>query len=150
MRAALDAGIYQFNVESEAGTGRAERGGAAMGKRAPITIRVNPDVDAKTHAKITTGTAETKFGISWTRARAAYARAAELPGIEVVGVDVHIGSQITDLVPFEAAFNRVVELIAILRGGRPQHRAGSIWAAGWACPIAPTTSRRRTRPPMAR
>jgi diaminopimelate decarboxylase len=72
-------------------------------------------VDAKTHAKITTGTYETKFGVPWPRARATYARAAKLPGIEIVGVDVHIGSQITELEPFRAAFARVAELIAELR-----------------------------------
>src|SRR6202012_5390728 len=79
----------------------------ASGKHAPITIRVNPDVDAKTHAKITTGTSETKFGIPWSRARDAYALAARLNGIEIVGVDVHIGSQITELSPFAEAFARV-------------------------------------------
>ncbi len=115
MTAALAAGIHQFNVESEPELEALNDVAVAMGKRAPITIRVNPDVDARTHAKITTGTAETKFGISWKRARAAYARAAQLPGIEVVGVDCHIGSQITHLQPFEDAFARVVELIATLR-----------------------------------
>ena len=73
----------------------------ALGTTAPITIRVNPDVDAKTHAKITTGTSETKFGIPWSRARGAYALAAKLPGIQIVGIDVHIGSQIVELEPFE-------------------------------------------------
>ena len=116
MTAALEAGIHQFNVESEPELEALSAVAVSLGKRAPITIRVNPDVDAKTHAKITTGTAETKFGISWKRARAAYARAAELPGIEIVGVDVHIGSQITELAPFEQAFHRVVELVATLRG----------------------------------
>ena len=115
MTAALDAGIHQFNVESEPELEALNEVALGLGKRAPITIRVNPDVDAKTHAKITTGTAETKFGISWKRARAAYKRAGELPGIEVVGVDVHIGSQITELMPFEEAFGRVVELVAALR-----------------------------------
>src|SRR5206468_2580972 len=76
----------------------------------------NPDVDARTHAKITTGTAETKFGIPFSRAREAYGHAARLPGIEIVGVDVHIGSQITELEPFETAFTRVRDLVAILRG----------------------------------
>jgi diaminopimelate decarboxylase len=112
---ALDAGIHQFNVESEPELEALNDVATSMGKRAPITIRVNPDVDAKTHAKITTGTAETKFGISWKHAPAAYARAAQLPGIEIVGVDVHIGSQITDLVPFEEAFARVVDLAGRLR-----------------------------------
>jgi diaminopimelate decarboxylase len=80
-----------------------------------VTLRINPDVDAKTHAKITTGTAETKFGIPFGRAREAYARAAKLANIEIVGIDVHIGSQITDLEPFEAAFRRAAELVGTLR-----------------------------------
>ena len=115
MRLGLEAGIYQFNVEGEPELEALSAVATAMGATAPITIRVNPDVDAGTHAKITTGTAETKFGIPWSRARAAYARAAKLPGISVVGVDVHIGSQITALAPFEAAFHRLTHLIATLR-----------------------------------
>jgi diaminopimelate decarboxylase len=86
-----------------------------MNRRAPVTIRVNPDVDAKTHAKITTGTSETKFGIPWNRARDAYALASRLGGVEIVGVDVHIGSQVTDLAPFAEAFRRVTELVKQLR-----------------------------------
>jgi len=116
MRAALEAGIYQFNVESEPELAALNDVAAGLGLRAPTTLRINPDVDAKTHAKITTGTAETKFGIPFTRAREAYAHAAAHPHIEVVGIDVHIGSQITDLEPFEAAFTRVAELVKILRG----------------------------------
>ncbi|MDE3114846.1 MAG: diaminopimelate decarboxylase [Pseudomonadota bacterium] len=115
MRMALEAGIYQFNVESEPELEALNTEAQALGLRAPITLRVNPDVDAKTHAKITTGTAETKFGIAWTRAREVYKRAGALPGIEVVGVDVHIGSQITDLQPFAAAFARVATLVMELR-----------------------------------
>jgi diaminopimelate decarboxylase len=115
MRAALDAGIYQFNVESEPELAALNEVALAMGKRAPVALRINPDVDAKTHAKINTGTAETKFGIPFTRAREAYAHAAKLKGIEVVGIDVHIGSQITDLEPFEAAFRRAAELVGMLR-----------------------------------
>jgi diaminopimelate decarboxylase len=115
MRLALEAGIYQFNVEGEPELEALSEVAVAMGATAPITIRVNPDVDAKTHAKITTGTYETKFGVPWPRARQTYARAAKLPGIAVVGVDVHIGSQITELDPFRAAFSRVAELIAQLR-----------------------------------
>jgi len=115
MHAALDAGIYQFNVESEPELHALNDVAASLGKRAPTTLRINPDVDAKTHAKITTGTAETKFGIPFTRAREAYAHAAKLKNIEIVGIDVHIGSQITDLEPFEAAFQRVAELVGILR-----------------------------------
>lgn len=115
MRLALDAGIYQFNVESEPELAALSEVAAAMGTTAPATIRVNPDIDAKTHAKIATGTYETKFGVPWSRARATYAAAAQLPGIEIVGVDVHIGSQITELGPFRAAFKRVADLIAELR-----------------------------------
>ncbi|MGB0497950.1 MAG: diaminopimelate decarboxylase, partial [Rubricella sp.] len=87
----------------------------ARGVRAPVALRVNPDVDARTHEKITTGKAENKFGIAWERARPTYARAAALPGIEIVGVDVHIGSQLTGLQPFEAAFTKVAELTEQLR-----------------------------------
>jgi diaminopimelate decarboxylase len=115
MRAALEAGIYQFNVESEPELHTLNEVAAGLGLRAPITLRINPDVDAKTHAKITTGTAETKFGIPFTRAREAYAHAAKLKNIEIVGIDVHIGSQITDLEPFEAAFRLVAELVGTLR-----------------------------------
>jgi len=115
MRLALEANIHQFNVESEPELDALSEVAAGLKATAPVTIRVNPDVDARTHAKITTGTAETKFGVPWTRARAVYAHAARLPGIEIVGVDVHIGSQITDLEPFRAAFARVGGLIAELR-----------------------------------
>jgi diaminopimelate decarboxylase len=116
MRLALDAGIYQFNVEGEPELEALSEVATATAKTAPITIRVNPDIDARTHAKITTGTSETKFGVPWSRARAAYGLAAKLPGLAVVGVDVHIGSQITELAPFEAAFRKVVDFIRVLRG----------------------------------
>jgi diaminopimelate decarboxylase len=112
----LAAGIHQFNVESEAELEGLSDIAAAAGRTASVAIRVNPDIDARTHAKISTGTAETKFGVPWSRAREAYARAAALPGVQVAGVDVHIGSQITELAPFEEAFARVVELVALLRG----------------------------------
>jgi diaminopimelate decarboxylase len=115
MKLGLEAGIHQFNVESEPELEALNEVAQSLGTRAPITIRVNPNVDAKTHAKITTGTSETKFGIPWSRAREAYALAARLKAIAVVGVDVHIGSQVVDLEPFEAAFRRVVELVAVLR-----------------------------------
>ncbi|HWU54111.1 MAG TPA: diaminopimelate decarboxylase [Rhizomicrobium sp.] len=115
MHSGLEAGIYQFNVESEPELLALNEVATGLGKRAPTTLRINPDVDAKTHAKITTGTAETKFGIPFTRAREAYAHAAKLKNIEIVGIDVHIGSQITDLEPFEAAFRRVAELVGMLR-----------------------------------
>jgi diaminopimelate decarboxylase len=115
MRAALEAGIYQFNVESEPELAALDEVANSLDMRAPVTLRINPNVDAKTHAKITTGTAETKFGIPLGRARDAYSHAAKLANIEIVGIDVHIGSQITDLEPFEAAFRRVAELVAPLR-----------------------------------
>jgi diaminopimelate decarboxylase len=115
MQLGLDAGIHQFNVESEPELEALSDVALKMNERAPVTIRVNPDVDAKTHAKITTGTSETKFGIPWSRARDAYALASRLSGIEVVGVDVHIGSQVTDLAPFAEAFRRVAELVKQLR-----------------------------------
>jgi diaminopimelate decarboxylase len=115
MARALAAGIHQFNVESEPELEALNEVAREMNKTAPITLRVNPDIDARTHAKITTGTAEVKFGIPWSRARSAYRLAAALPSLKVVGVDVHIGSQITELQPFEEAFARLAQLIADLR-----------------------------------
>ena len=115
MAEALAAGIHQFNVESEPELEALNSVAQELGTQAAIAFRVNPDVDAKTHAKISTGKAENKFGIPWARARNAYAAAARLPGIRVVGVDVHIGSQLTLLSPFEAAFAKVLELISLLR-----------------------------------
>jgi diaminopimelate decarboxylase len=97
MEEALAAGILCFNVESEPELERLSAVATAMGRHAPVSLRINPDVDAKTHAKITTGLSENKFGIPWVRARDAYARAAGLPGIQVIGIDMHIGSQITQL-----------------------------------------------------
>jgi diaminopimelate decarboxylase len=115
IRLALEGGIRQFNVESEPEMELLGAIATDMGKRAPITIRVNPDVDAKTHAKIATGKSENKFGIPISRAREVYRLAASLPGIEVIGIDVHIGSQLTDLAPFELAYAKVAELTALLR-----------------------------------
>ncbi len=115
MALGLEAGIHQFNVESEPELDALNVIALAKGLVAPVTLRINPDVDAKTHAKITTGTAESKFGIPISRAREAYAAAARLDGIRIVGIDVHIGSQITELAPFEAAFARIVELAKVLR-----------------------------------
>lgn len=115
MRLALDGGIRQFNVESEPEMARLSRVASEMGKSAPITIRVNPDVDAKTHAKISTGRSEDKFGIPIARAREVYALAGSLHGLEVIGIDVHIGSQLTDLEPFEIAYKKVAELTHQLR-----------------------------------
>ncbi|MFT7026745.1 MAG: diaminopimelate decarboxylase [Paracoccaceae bacterium] len=115
MRFALSHDVRQFNVESAEELEVLSAVAASMGKVAPITLRVNPDVDAKTHAKIATGKSENKFGVPIAAARDVYARAAALPGIEVMGIDVHIGSQLTDLAPFEAAFTKVAELTRILR-----------------------------------
>ncbi|OSP55649.1 diaminopimelate decarboxylase [Pseudoruegeria sp. SK021] len=115
MRMALTGGVRQFNVESEPEMRVLSDVAVELGLRAPITIRVNPDVDAMTHAKIATGKSENKFGIPIARAREVYAEAAALPGIEVVGIDVHIGSQLTDLAPFEAAYLKVAELTRALR-----------------------------------
>ncbi len=103
MAAALDAGILCFNVESEPELEQLSRVAAAKGATAPVSIRVNPDVDARTHAKISTGKSENKFGIPISRAREVYDRAARLPGLSLVGVDMHIGSQITDLAPYDNA-----------------------------------------------
>jgi len=112
---ALTGGIRQFNVESEPEMILLDIVARELGKVAPITIRVNPDVDAKTHAKIATGKSENKFGIPIARAREVYAMAANLPGLEIVGIDVHIGSQLTDLAPFEQAYGKVAELTEVLR-----------------------------------
>ncbi|MCF6430826.1 diaminopimelate decarboxylase [Leisingera sp. MMG026] len=115
IRVALTGGIRQFNVESEPEMEVISAVALELGLVAPITIRVNPDVDAKTHAKIATGKSENKFGIPIARARDVYARAAALPGLDVVGIDVHIGSQLTDLEPFRLAYQKVAELTEILR-----------------------------------
>ncbi|WFR94886.1 diaminopimelate decarboxylase [Rhizobium tumorigenes] len=116
MDAALEAGIYCFNVESEPELEVLNQRAVRAGKKAPVSFRINPDVDARTHAKISTGKKENKFGISYERARAVYARAATLPGIEVTGIDMHIGSQITELQPFQAAFKLLRVLVETLRG----------------------------------
>lgn len=115
MRLALTGGVRQFNVESEPELLALSAVASDMGAVAPITLRVNPDVDAKTHEKIATGKKENKFGIPLAKARAVYALAASLPGLQVVGIDVHIGSQLTDLAPFEAAFEKIAELTEQLR-----------------------------------
>jgi diaminopimelate decarboxylase len=115
MDLALDAGIYCFNVESEPELEILNDRAVAKGSRARVSFRINPDVDAKTHAKISTGKKENKFGISYKRAKEIYARAASLPGIEVTGIDMHIGSQITELQPFDDAFRLLRELVETLR-----------------------------------
>jgi len=115
MRLALEGGVRQFNVESEPELLALSAVASELGLVAPITVRVNPAVDAKTHAKIATGKSENKFGIPISKARAVYAEAASLPGIEVIGIDVHIGSQLTDLEPFRQAYLKVAELTRALR-----------------------------------
>ncbi|AKH67871.1 diaminopimelate decarboxylase [Spongiibacter sp. IMCC21906] len=111
MRRALDVGIYCFNVESEAELERLNTVAAEMGKQAPVSIRVNPDVDAKTHPYISTGLKDNKFGIDFELAPAVYQRAAALPNIALKGVDCHIGSQLTETKPFLDAMERVLVLI---------------------------------------
>lgn len=115
MRQGLTAGIGQFNIESEPEAETLSRVAVDMGLTARVAFRINPHVDAGTHAKISTGKAEDKFGVSIDRALAAYAYAATLPGLAIQGVAVHIGSQLTDLAPSRAAFERIGALIADLR-----------------------------------
>ncbi len=115
LNAALDAGIHCINVESEPELEALSACATAKGVTAPVSLRINPDVDARTHHKISTGHKQTKFGISYLRAREAYARAAALPGIRVAGIDMHIGSQITELAPFDAAFDLLDDLVRDLR-----------------------------------
>ncbi|MGE0653080.1 MAG: diaminopimelate decarboxylase [Alphaproteobacteria bacterium] len=115
IRLALEHGVGQINVESEPELDLISEVARSMSARAPIALRVNPDVDARTHEKITTGRKENKFGIDILRAPAIYDRAGQLPGIEVVGIAVHIGSQLTDLAPFRDAFGLVAELAEELR-----------------------------------
>ena len=113
--AALSAGIYCFNVESEPELHAISTRACAMGQLAPVSFRINPDVDARTHAKISTGKKSDKFGIAHDRAAAIYDLAATLPGIAVHGIDMHIGSQITDLEPFDLAFAKLADLVRDLR-----------------------------------
>ncbi len=108
---ALDAGIACFNVESEAELEVLSDVAQSMGKRAPISIRVNPNVDAKTHPYISTGLKGNKFGVAHERALATYQRAASLPGLQVTGIDCHIGSQITEATPYLDAMDRVLDLV---------------------------------------
>ena len=115
MAYALREGIACFNVESEPELELLSTVAQRVGQRASVSIRVNPDVDAKTHAKISTGKADNKFGITYLRASEVYARAAALPNIDVTGVDMHIGSQITELAPFEQAFKLMAELVTRLK-----------------------------------
>lgn len=112
---ALRTGIASFNVESEPELKRISEIAASMGAVAPIALRINPDVDAGTHAKITTGKSENKFGVPYDQARRIYAEAAALPGIDIAGIAMHIGSQITDLAPYDHAFTLMAQLLADLR-----------------------------------
>jgi len=116
MRRGLELSIKCFNLESEPELERLSEIAASMGKVAPVSVRINPDVDAGTHAKISTGKKENKFGIPFVRAREVYARIAALPGVEAVGIDMHIGSQITDMTPFDNAYALLAELVRDLRG----------------------------------
>ncbi len=112
---AVDEGILCINVESEPELELLSAIASGKNRTANISVRVNPDVDARTHAKIATGKSENKFGIPMSRARAVYAQAAKLPGLNVTGVDMHIGSQITDLEPFDDAFALLSEFVRVLR-----------------------------------
>jgi len=115
LRAALEAGILQFNVESIAELRMLSDVAQAMGVTAPVALRINPDVDAETHPGISTGKADDKFGIPWDRALEAYGVARDLQGIDPSGLDLHIGSQITSLAPFERAAQRAADLVRTLR-----------------------------------
>ena len=114
LRRALEAGIHCFNVESETELARLNDVAGELGRRAPVSLRVNPDVDAKTHPYISTGLKENKFGVDIAAAPGIYARAARMPHIEIVGVDCHIGSQLTEVTPFVAALERVLSLVDAL------------------------------------
>ena len=145
MAAALAAGIYQVNVEGEAELHVLSEVATALARTAPVALRVNPGVDAKTHAKISTGGFENKFGIPLDRVPTAYALAASLPGLRPVGVGAHIGSQLTDLGPLEATFATLGELVRTLRaGGFPVERVdlggglGIPYRAGDPAPPAPS------------
>src|SRR5438309_11755321 len=136
MRLALEGGLYQFNLESLGEAEMLSAVASAMGRTAPVGFRVNPDVAAGGHAKITTGSAENKFGIAIGDALEAYARIATLPGLRVQGVAVHIGSQLTSLDPLERAFTRVGELIAELRGAGHDIRVADL-GGGLGVPYDP-------------
>jgi diaminopimelate decarboxylase len=120
MTLGLDEEILCFNVESEPELEALSALASSRGATAPIAIRVNPDIDARTHAKIATGKSENKFGVPISRAREVYARARALPGLSIRGVDMHIGSQITDLEPFDNAFALIADFVRVLRAdGHP-------------------------------
>ncbi|MEF2070184.1 diaminopimelate decarboxylase [Consotaella aegiceratis] len=125
---ALDADIFCFNIESEPELEAISARATALGRTAPISFRINPDVDARTHAKISTGKKSDKFGIAFDRAEAVYDTARSLPGVEVHGIDMHIGSQITELEPFDHAFDRLAGLVRRLRAAG--HAIGHIDLGG--------------------
>ncbi|MDQ5977082.1 MAG: diaminopimelate decarboxylase [Verrucomicrobiota bacterium] len=115
IRLAIEAGVYGFHVESEPELARINHVAGQLGKKAPLAIRINPDVDAKTHAKITTGKSDNKFGIPLKHAAEAYAAAAKFPHLEIKGVQMHIGSQLTSITPFAEAVEKVVPFVAELK-----------------------------------
>jgi diaminopimelate decarboxylase len=133
---ALEAGIGQFNLESEEEGLELAEIAVAMGKVATCALRVNPDVDAGTHGKISTGKAENKFGVPFDRAGAIYARLAQVPGLAMRGLTLHIGSQLSSLDPLEAAFTKIGTLLAAIRAEGTASPT-SISAAAWACPTRP-------------
>jgi diaminopimelate decarboxylase len=136
MAMGLKAGIYCFNVESEPELAALSEVAASLGTAAPVSVRINPDVDAKTHAKIATGKSENKFGVPLARAREIYRNAAKLPGIRITGVDMHIGSQITELSPFQNAVTLIVELARDLM--RDGHKLAHIdFGGGLGIPYHP-------------
>ena len=114
MRGALEAGVLCFNVESEGELARLAAVARSMGKIAPVSLRINPDVDPKTHPYVATGLRESKFGIPYDAALPLYRKAVKLPELRVTGIDVHIGSQITDVEPFVAALEKVLEFVDVL------------------------------------
>ena len=139
MRLALDGGLYQFNLESMAEAEMLSAVASSAGVTAPVGFRVNPDVGAGGHSKITTGAAENKFGIAIGEAPEAYARAADLPGLAVQGVAVHIGSQLTSLDPLERAFTRIGELIGELRAAGHDIRVADL-GGGLGVPYDPAAA----------
>jgi diaminopimelate decarboxylase len=136
MALALGEGLYQFNLESVAEAEMLSEVATSMGRTAPVAFRINPDVAAGTHAKISTGAADSKFGVPLADGPAAYARAAELPGLDVQGVAVHIGSQLTSLAPLESAFTKLGELIAALRSAAHDIRVADL-GGGLGVPYDP-------------
>jgi diaminopimelate decarboxylase len=149
MSFALREGIACFNVESEPELELLSAVAHRLGETANVSIRVNPDVDAKTHAKITTGKSENKFGISMSRAREVYARAAQLDNLRITGVDMHIGSQITTLEPYREAYTILAELVQELRAdghniGTCRHWRRSGCALPWRQRRSPAPGRVRS------